>query len=137
MNKHVQALAKLAELPGLIESQERILLGLKDDKSKNERKKKVVEARLWLTDESKALKPAKDRETAHLLACEASPEWLKATERLEELRRTIAKHEAQRDFLRREREGVRVTLEHAFADRLEEALADKELSRMIGTGFNA
>ncbi len=137
MSKHTQDLIKLAELPGLIEAQDRIILGLKDDKLKNERRRKHVEARIQLSDEVKSEKNQKDRDASHLLLCEADPTWTKATDRLEELRRTIAKHEAQRDLLRREREALRVVLEHAFADRLEAALSDKELGRMIGSGFRA
>lgn len=106
-------MSRLADLPSLIEQEQRILLGLKDDKAKIERRKRSIEARLWLSDEIKGMKPLADREAGHLLACEADPDWIKHTDRLDNLRRTIAKHEAQRDLLRREREGVRIALEHA------------------------
>jgi hypothetical protein len=132
-----ETINKLLDLPGQIEVQERMLLGLKDDKAKVERKKKVAEAKVRLSESVKSEKNAEERAAAYVLECENDPAWLKHTDRLEELRRTIAKHEAQRDLLRRERESLRVVLEIDFVTRLEKALSDRDLVRLAGRGMDA
>ena len=135
---HQTELKRLAELPAEIEQQERMILGQKDARAKVEARRKHLEAKHRLSDAVKAEKNEAFRDAQHLLLCEADPAWKTYVERLEELRRTIAKHEAQRDLLRREREAVRVALEHAFADRLEAALSDKKLlGMMTGGGVRA
>ena len=47
-----------------------------------------------LSEEVKSEPRAEERAAAWVLACEDNPEWIKATDRLAELERTLDSHEA-------------------------------------------
>lgn len=130
-------LERLADLPDLIMGQERQILGMKDAKAKAERKLKSVEAKVRLSEEVKSERNSQDRDAAFLLECENDADWTKSKDRLEELTRTIRSHEAQRDALRREREGLNTTLMLRAASRMEAVLNHKDFRAAVGAGILA
>ena len=129
----VADLQRLADIPAEIQALERTINGLKTDKDKQERRVDASKARHQLAiSKGGEYSNAEDRRAALLLALEDDPKHAALTERLESIRGMIRASEANRDLLRREREALRVKLEHSFADRLEAALNDKNLTTLVG-----
>lgn len=129
----ISDLQRLADLPELINNADRRVLGMKANRDKLKRSMDATEARLRLSEKVKSEKNAEDRAAALLLALEDDPKHQANVERLDELTATIRKVEAERDMLRRERDGLQTTIIARSTAQWKEILADQKFAEMVGT----
>ncbi|BDP42888.1 hypothetical protein DAETH_28570 [Deinococcus aetherius] len=138
MKPSKEAVEQLLDLPAQINALDRTLNGLKNDKAKKTREIDASKARhrVRISKEGE-YSNAEDRAAALTIALEDDPKHSALVERLEALNGMIRSTEAQRDLLRRTREGLRVQAGLYIVGRLEELVQDKDLAKALGMGLLA
>lgn len=132
MKLSIEDLETMLAAPESIEEQERIILGLKADRDKLKRKLDAFEAKTRLSDEVKAQKNEKDRDAMQITLLSENGDYQKMVDRMITLRATIASHEAERDFLRRERDSLQTAFNLEFARRFEKCLENERFKAASG-----
>lgn len=138
MKPTTDQLKQLLDLPDEILVIEKTINGLKSEKAKKLRDLAAMTARHQLRISSEMGKSnADDRKAALVIACEDDPKLSAVQERLDQIAGMLRAYDAQRDHLRRTREGLRVQGGLYIVARLEELLKDKDLASAIGGGLLA
>lgn len=131
-------LRNLLDIPERIAALDRTINGLKSDKAKKTRELDGMEARhrIRISKEG-GYTNAEDRKAALTIALEEDPKYAAGIERLESINGMIRANDAQRDLLRRQRDGLRVQGGLYIVNRLDELVKDKNLVQVIAAGILA